>query len=375
MIMRPGVPARILMTADTVGGVWTYALDLIRALRDDGVEVALACMGGYISEDQRRDARAIDTLELFESKFRLPWMEQPWPDVRRAGEWLLDLSIRVTPHVIHLNEPVHGSLPWTVPVLAVAHSCVLSWWTSVWGRPAPASWDHYREEMRQGLRGANQVVTPSRWMLEAVRRLYGIEGGLVIPNGRYPDDLTPAPKEPMVFAAGRLWDRAKNLLALEDVAQGLPWPIFIAGEPRDPDGDKRVTASHVQLLGQLSAKEVAGWLRRASIYAFPARYEPFGLSVLEAAQAGCALILGDLPTLRELWDGAAVFVSPDQPETLRVALEGLIADAALRQALAMRARRRALSFTPRRMAQAYLQVYTDLLAGSGTYAQETVCAS
>ncbi len=31
----------------------------------------------------------------------------------------------------------------------------------------------------------------------------------------------------------------------------------------------------------------------------PARYEPFGLSVLEAALSGCALVLGDIPSLRE----------------------------------------------------------------------------
>ena len=124
-----------------------------------------------------------------------------------------------------------------------------------------------------------------------------------------------------------------------------------------------------------AAGTVAAWLRSASIYAFPARYEPFGLSVLEAALAGCALILGDVPSLHELWDGAAVFVSPDQPQTLRLAVEGLIEDAELRQALAMRARRRALTFTPRRMALEYLQVYTDLLTKRLSLAQETACAS
>lgn len=373
MIMRSGTPARILMTADTVGGVWTYAVDLARALGEEGVEVALACMGGLATEEQRMEARAIDTLELFESTFRLPWMDAPWQDVRQAGDWLLDLAARISPDVIHLNEPVHGSMAWPAPTLAVAHSCVLSWWESVWSAAAPASWNHYREEMGRGLRGADQVVAPSRWMLESVRRLYGVKGGRVIPNGRYARDLSPDLKEPLVFAAGRLWDPAKNLMALEEVAEGLPWPIYIAGESRHPGWDKRVTADHVQLLGRLPSKAVAAWLRRASIYAFPARYEPFGLSVLEAAQAGCGLVLGDLPTLRELWDGAAVFVPPDQPHTLRLALEGLIEDAPLRQALAMRARRRALSYTPQRMTQAYLQVYTDLLAGKGSYAQETAC--
>jgi hypothetical protein len=57
----------------------------------------------------------------------------------------------------------------------------------------------------------------------------------------------------------------------------------------------------VRCLGPLEASELAGWMHRAAIYALPARYEPFGLSALEAAQAGCALVLGDLSSLREVW--------------------------------------------------------------------------
>ncbi|HEX2248884.1 MAG TPA: glycosyltransferase family 4 protein, partial [Gemmatimonadales bacterium] len=177
------------------------------------------------------------------------------------------------------------------------------------------------------------------------------------------------------FAAGRLWDPAKNLAALEAAAPGLTWPIYVAGEPRHPNRGESVCASHLNLLGHLPARSVAAWLRKASIYAFPARYEPFGLSVLEAALAGCALVLGDIPTLRELWDGAAVFVSPDQPDTLHVAIDGLINDPGLRHALSMRARRRALTLTPRRMALGYLAAYEDLLTSRSGYTRESACAS
>lgn len=374
MIMRTRRPSRVLMTTDTVGGVWTYAIDLVRALGQSGVEVTLASMGAAPSDEQRQQARQIPTLELFESSYRLPWMEQPWQDVRLATGWLLDLAARTGPDLVHLNEPVFGSAPWPVPTLAVAHSCVVSWWQSVWGTAPPDEWSRYQREMGRGLRAAHRVVAPSHWMAEAVRH-YGVAGGLVIPNGRHAADLYPESKDPLVFAAGRLWDPAKNLLVLEEVAARLAWPVLIAGEPRHPGSNRQVTTEHVRLLGQLPAYAVAAWLRRASIYAFPARYEPFGLSVLEAALAGCALVLGDLPTLRELWEGAAIFVSPDHPDDLRVALEGLIEDSALRQALAMRARRRALRYTPRRMGLAYLDVYADLLSNSGSYGEETACAS
>jgi glycogen synthase len=367
-------PARVLMTTDTVGGVWTYAIDLARALRDEGVEVALATMGGLTSAEQRRDGYDAASLGFFESDYRLPWMEDPWRDVEAAGNWLLEISSRVAPDVVHLNEPVHASLPWNTPTLAVGHSCVLSWWHAVLNAPAPASWNKYREEMSRGLAAAHVVVAPSGSMLGALRRYYGVRKGRVIPNGRDPKHLSPGIKEPLVFAAGRVWDPAKNLLALDDMARGLAWPVYVAGEPRHPDGWTRSTAAHLCLLGSLSQSQVAEWLARASIYALPARYEPFGLSVLEAALAGCALVLSDLPTLRELWDGNAVFVPLEDPATLRLAVQALIDDAHLRHTLAMRARRRALTLTPRHMARAYRGVYSDAITHASR-PEECSCAS
>jgi glycogen synthase len=368
-------PRRVLMTADSVGGVWTYALELARALEAEGVEVVLATMGGPLALDQRHEAKAIPNLDLFESSYRLPWMEQPWNDVGAAADWLLDLADRVSADVVHLNEPVYGALPWQIPTVAVGHSCVLSWWQAVWKAPAPENWDHYRQQMMRGLTSADQVVAPSRWMLEELRRHYGVAEGRVVQNGRDAELFNPQDKRAFVFGAGRLWDAGKNLLSLESAAAGLGWPVYVAGDSRPPDCQEGVTAEHVHLLGRLSSKALARWVRHAAIYAHPARYEPFGLAVLEAALAGCALVLSDVPTLRELWDGGAIFVPPDEPHLLHAALELLIDDPALRLALALRARRRALALTPRRMARDYLAIYSDLLARRDSYSEEPACAS
>jgi hypothetical protein len=124
-------PKRILMSADTVGGVWTYALELARALLPYGVEVALATMGTPLTPEQWKAAKSIPKLEVFESNFKLEWMEDAWEDVRLSGEWLLDLEERIQPDVVHLNGYAHGALPWRSPTLIVGHSCVLSWWEAV----------------------------------------------------------------------------------------------------------------------------------------------------------------------------------------------------------------------------------------------------
>jgi len=115
-------------------------------------------------------------------------------------------------------------------------------------------------------------------------------------------------------------------------------------------------------LGILDPSALAGWMGRASIFALPARYEPFGLSVLEAALSGGALVLGDIPSLRENWEGAARFVTPGDDEALRSAIQGLSDADGERKALAARAEQRAQQFTVRRMADEYLGVYRAMLA-------------
>jgi hypothetical protein len=57
----------------------------------------------------------------------------------------------------------------------------------------------------------------------------------VIPNGIDLARFTPRDKQPVVMAAGRLWDRAKNVAVLDEIAGGLAWPVEIAGETKRPD--------------------------------------------------------------------------------------------------------------------------------------------
>jgi len=354
---------RVLMTTDTVGGVWTYALELCRALAEAEVQVDLATMGEPVTAMQAEAAREVPGLRLHESTYRLEWMDDPWEDVRASGDWLLALEDRLAPDVIHLNGYAHGALPWRVPSVVVAHSCVLSWWEAVLGTPAPARYARYRREVRRGLRAVDRVVAPSAAMLASLERHYGpLPSSCVIPNARRAEAFFAAPKERFVLAAGRLWDEAKNLAALEAVASRLSCPVRVAGETRHPGGGKVARARNTEPLGQLSPEALAGWMSRAAIYALPVRYEPFGLSALEAALSGCALVLGDIPSLREVWADAAVFVHPDDLEGLARELRGLLDAASRRERMAARARARALTLNPRRMAEDYLRLYATLWA-------------
>jgi glycosyltransferase involved in cell wall biosynthesis len=352
---------RVLMTADTVGGVWTFALDLAQALAPYGVEVCLAAMGGEPSASQRAEAAAIGNLQLFASEYKLEWMEDPWRDVEASGYWLLDLERRLHPSIVHLNTFGHGALSWSVPAMLTAHSCVFSWWASVKGGTPPASWNRYRVEVERSLRCVPVVTTPSSAMQRALKRLYGVtaECCRVIPNGRDPQRFCAEEKQPFILAAGRLWDEAKNVAALRDVAGQLSWPVYVAGEARDPNRKSHALPG-LHMLGKLDQRQLAKWYARASIFAAPARYEPFGLSILEAALSGCALVLGDIESLRENWQDAAIFVRPDDREQLTSALQMLIENPEVRVEWAARSTERAQRFPATRMAAQYVEIYREL---------------
>jgi glycosyltransferase involved in cell wall biosynthesis len=151
--------------------------------------------------------------------------------------------------------------------------------------------------------------------------------------------------------------------ALCAAARDITWPVCIAGSTRHA-GATCAVPSHVRHLGCLDGEELREWFARASIYALPARYEPFGLSVLEAALSGCALVLGDIRSLRENWDGAAVFVPPEDRRALTAGIQKLIDDAPLREQLAARGRARAAGFTVDRMADAYLSAYSETMVAA-----------
>ncbi len=350
------------MTADTFGGVWTYSAELARALGVRGIEIALATMGAPLSRDQRAEARSLKNVTIFESCYKLEWMDAPWTDVDTAGDWLLRLEETVRPDLVHLNGFAHGALPWRAPLVVVAHSCVFSWWQAVKGTAAPARYCEYRGRVVAGLRGANLVVAPTQAMLQALGEHYGpVQNGRVIPNGRNPITFVPSPKKPRILAAGRVWDEAKNIAGLAAVASHLKWPVEVAGDSRHPDGIER-RFSNIRLLGPLSAQALAEGMARAAIYVLPARYEPFGLSILEAGLCRCALVIGDIPSLREVWGDAATYVSPDDERALISAINALIARPRHCAEMGERARRRALRFTPEAMSACYLSAYNEVIA-------------
>ncbi len=342
---------RVLLVADIVGGVRTFALELARAMPSE-VELHLALLGDPGDADA---FRALPAASCSVSPLALEWMPEPWRDVRRAQEWVAALCGRHRPDLVHLNTFTPVST-LDVPVLLSVHSCVLSWWRAVHGVDAPPGWDRYRSLAVAALARAGAVVTPTRALLDQLRSIYGpLPPARVIANGSGVDagDSSGRPRERLVLCVGRLWDEGKNVRVLAQAAPLIEARVAVIGEGQAPG---------LQQLGRLPRAEVLRWLARAAVFAEPARYEPFGLAALEAARCGCALVLGDIASLREVWGQGAAYVSPDDPQALAATVNHLLGDSARLTHAALVAGEVAAGYSPEATAAGYVDAYRSLLA-------------
>ncbi|HVU50092.1 MAG TPA: glycosyltransferase family 4 protein [Polyangia bacterium] len=360
----PGWPTRVLIAAEAGGGGLTHDLDLARGLRARGVEVVLAAPGAEPTALERATAEALGVW-LEHAPLSLEWIGDGWRDGAAASAWLAELESRHRCDLVHLDGVALAPARVSSGKIVAVRACALSWWESVRGEPAPPEWGRYQTAVSEGLASASHVVSPTRWMRQTVERHYGAPArSSVIHDARPPGSFEPTGKQPFVLGAGRVWDEAKNLPSLARAGRSLPWPVKIAGPiaPAAAGAAASLDAFEgVDLLGALSTTELADLYARASIFAAPARYDPSGLSVLEAALSGCALVLGDIPSLRELWDDAAVFVPPEEIDGLSACLHDLVRHPELRHEMGVEAQARAAAYRFDDMVDAYLRVYATAL--------------
>lgn len=373
-------PLHVLLTADLVGGVWDFCRVLTSELARAGQRVTLLAFG-VPTPSQRAEAAAVGA-ELIDAPLKLEWMQDSAEDVDAARALTAGLVRDLRPDILHVNQFAPARLDLDVPIVLTAHSDVLSWlkWTERGGKngPAPFAWSHYAALVRQGVRSADAAIAVSRFMADEIAELYDFGRELsVIHNGWPTRAGSPRPlakRERLTVLAGRAWDSAKNLeLAARAAGDRDPGRIVHAGDRHHPEsGRPRELPPPIVALGRVSQAELGQYLDAARVYLAPARYEPFGLLPLQAALAGCPLLLSDIPTFRELWSGAALFFRSDDAKDLRAQWTRLLDDDGLAAELATRARRRAEErYAAARMAGAYLDVYRELLAEGESSVQTT----
>jgi glycosyltransferase involved in cell wall biosynthesis len=353
---------RVLMTVDAVGGVWRYALDLAAYLRRYEHEVVLAGLGPGPTQAQSAEAHDVGMLVWLDSP--LDWMTEREADLYNLPAELNELVRRHAIDLMHVNAPSQAcGVAAGCPVVAVSHSCVVTWFHAVKHMPAPSAWGWQKDRNRRGFDRADTVIAPSASHAAMLKHCYGPIAGLEVVRNAVRPGAAAAEREAFAIAAGRWWDEGKNGKVLEAAAAHCSWPVLAAGPLQGPNG-AACSFDAVRGLGELAGSEVRSLMARASIFVSPSLFEPFGLAALEAAEAGTPLLLADIPTYRELWDNAAVFFPTSDAAALGDAFNTLAADERLRRRLGRAAKQRSLEYSAERQAARMLSIYNSVCASA-----------
>ena len=351
----------ILMTLDAAGGVWRYAMDLAKAMKEH--TFVFLGFGPPPSVQQRAEAEAIG--ELCWSKLPLDWMVPDPVALQDVPDEVSRTAARYAVDVIHLNLPSQAAgLQTERPVVIVSHSCVATWFRGVKGTDLPPNWAWQGNLNRMGLLRADVVLAPSASHAALMTGAYGPIPITVVPNATLAHDRQ-ATDVPKVIASGRWWDEGKNGATLDAAAARMDWPLTMLGPLKGPTG-QGFRPQHATAPGNLPHGDAMAMMRDAGIFVSPSLYEPFGLAVAEAARCAIPLMLADIPTFRELWDGAAIFFPTRDSTALADAVNELSADAELRRRLGRAALLRSRKFAPEVQAQAMTAIYARLAHQSQT---------
>ncbi|MFW5952422.1 MAG: glycosyltransferase family 4 protein [Gemmatimonadota bacterium] len=361
---------RILLSTDIVGGVWRYTVTLVKELVERGHACAVAVLG---APDSERLAQLPPEVDVLNRDLRLEWMAGGLEDAAAGTAWLEGVAGSWRPDIVHLNQFAHATGSYPAPVVIVAHSDVVSWYSEVRGTKAPEEWRGYADVVRAGLHRADVVVAPTAYQSGLLARHYGRSAVRVIHNGtELPAEAPelPASERSMVLVAGRAWDEAKGVPLLDqavaELGERAP-SVHLVGPLAGPGGES-VSVTDLVTHGEVEGPVMKRFYANTRLYVGPSLYEPFGLSPLEAAGHGCPLLLSGIGSFRELWTDAAEFFDPLYPDVLATRLLAVLDDPARLDEIAEVGRARARErYTAARMADRYETLYRQL-AGKESHA-------
>ncbi|MEX2292169.1 MAG: glycosyltransferase family 4 protein [Acidimicrobiales bacterium] len=187
---------------------------------------------------------------------------------------------------------------------------------------------------------------------------------------RFADGPAHPTDRPTIFFLGRHEPR-KGLDVLLAALADLPEDVrlWVGGDgPQTAELQAQYRDdARVEWLGRISDDDRAARMRGATVYCSPSvRGESFGMVLLEAMAAGCALVASDLDGHRNVaTDSVDALLTPvgDAP-ALAKALGRVLDEVPLREQLIARGRQRAEELSMTRLAGRYAEIYRAVIVGS-----------
>jgi len=352
-----------LTTDLRLGGAERVIVNLVRCLRQEGVECAVA--GLY--EGGQRPATA--RLMLQEAGFEVysAGLERKHMLWRLGG--LRRFVSRWRPDLLHCHL-FHGNAAGAL-LRVLGLKCPVVWTHhAVEPRPRPLRAAFYR--VFRGVPQCHVFVSEAAqqfqhaWSGAAPREevVYnGIELGPYL-------DVQPRPG-PVFGALGRLAPQKGLDLLICAFArlcrENDEVRLTVGGAGRDRALLERLIRAEgleerVSLIGFVH--DVPAFLGSVNVFVMPSRWEPFGLSLLEAMAAGLPCIASRVGGMPEVGGELVEWVEPGDVEGLHTAMRRLASVAESPERVA-RQREAVMRFSRERMTQDYLLLYRELLGNRG----------
>lgn len=355
-----------------IGGSERHLLALLPALRARGLDARLLGLDD--------PARAPDPFYEALAATGVPYERLPCPRDLDAGlaRAVAGSLRRSRPDLVHTHL-VHGDVYGTLGAAAARAAVV-----TTKHNDDPFRAGRFRHVERLVARRAARIVC----ITEALRRFNREVVGLPDAKLRvvhYGLDAPPAPWGPadavgleaearVLLAVARL-EPQKGLdvavRALAALAAEAPDVVLVVLGEGPQRAELEALARQLGVDGRLRLPgrvgDVAAWLERAQALVHPARWEGFGLALLEAMLCARPVVASAVSAIPEIVvDGeTGLLVAPDDPAALAQALASLLADPARAQALGQAGRARALrEFSVARMAERTIAVYEEARSSS-----------
>jgi glycosyltransferase involved in cell wall biosynthesis len=295
---------------------------------------------------------------------RFRWVLSPRPD----PVWNLGVALRAGRECDVLLSTNSYLTAWfsTAPVVLEIYDMVAF---AAELRPSPRAGAIERATLAPALRRARAALCISQATAAAVAARYPwAEPKLVVAPLAASPALQPDPAMELppsfVLTVGTLEPR-KNLPRLVEAYRGLPadvqaaHPLLVAGRigwaAQETLEALSALGDRCRLLGPVSDAELAALYAGCTVFAYPSLAEGFGLPVLEAMQAGAAVLTSDRSSLPEVGGDAVEYVDPDDTTSIREGLARLLGDLGRRTELRIKARERAARFSWDRHAELVLR--------------------